>query len=113
MERKVSTAEVFGRLDIRAGTILKAEPFPEARKPAFRLTITFGPLGVLQSSAQITERYAADDLVGSRVVALVNLPIKRIAGFKSACLVLGVPVPGEGVVLLRPDESTPDGARIA
>lgn len=113
MERTGCTADDFGKMDIRAGTILQAEPFPEARRPAYRLTIAFGPLGVLQSSAQVTERYAAEDLVGSRVVALVNLPMKRIAGFKSACLLLGVPVPGKGVVLLRPDEATPDGARIA
>ena len=112
MEQSVHTVEQFSMLDLRVGTILSAEPFPEARKPAYRLLIDFGPLGVKRSSAQITERYAADELAGRRIVAVVNLPAKRIVGFKSECLVLGVPMEGSGVVLLRPEGALPDGSRI-
>lgn len=111
-KRTACTAEQFSGLDLRVGTVLRAEPFPEARKPAYRLAIDFGPLGVKHSSAQITERYRASELVGRRVVAVVNLPVKRIAGFKSECLLLGVPFVGEGVVLLRSDEDLADGSRI-
>ncbi|NDC77799.1 MAG: tRNA-binding protein [Chitinophagia bacterium] len=106
------TAEQYSGMDLRVGTILAAAHFPEARKPAFRLMIDFGPLGVKRSSAQITERYGADELIGVKVVAVMNLPVKRIAGFKSECLVLGVPVEGNGVVLLRPEGDLPDGSRI-
>lgn len=98
--------EDFLRLEIRSGTILSAEPFPEARKPAFRLTVDFGdPVGSLRSSAQLTRRYSADELVGTQVLAVVNFPNKRIAGFESECLVLGVMNPDDpgDVVLVRPD----------
>lgn len=93
----------FSKLDIRVGTILEAATFPAARKPAFRLTIDFGSLGIKRSSAQITDRYTLEDLTGRQVVAVVNLPEKNIAGFMSECLVLGMSLPGKGVVLLRPD----------
>lgn len=112
MEQSEQTIEQFSMLDLRVGTVLSAEPFPEARKPAYRLRIDFGPLGVKPSSAQITERYGAHELVGMKVVAAVNLPVKRIAGLKSECLVLGVPVEGNGVVLLRPEGDLPDGSHI-
>lgn len=112
MDQSQCTVGELSTLDLRVGTILSAEPFPEARKPAYRLRIDFGPLGVKPSSAQITERYAAGELVGTRVVAVVNLPARRIAGFKSECLVLGIPVEGNGVVLLRPEPDMPDGSRI-
>lgn len=103
----------FFAIDIRVGTVLRAEPFPEARKPSIRLEIDFGPLGVLRSSAQLTRRYAPDALVGRQVVAVVNIGERRIAGFTSQALVLGG-VPGEGdVVLLAPDAPVPDGTRIA
>lgn len=98
--------EDFLRLEIRAGTVLSAEPFPEAREPALKMAIYFGePLGVLHSSAQLTRRYTAQELVGTRVLAVVNLPRKRIAGFPSECLVLGVVNPDDpgDVVLVRPD----------
>ncbi|HSM61877.1 MAG TPA: tRNA-binding protein [Longimicrobiales bacterium] len=100
--------EDFRRLEIRAGTVLSAEPFPEARKPALKMAIHFGePLGVLHSSAQLTRRYTAQELVGTRVLAVVNLPGKRIAGFPSECLVLGVVNPEDpgDVVLVRPDRA--------
>lgn len=101
-------------LDMRVGTVRTAEPFPEARKPAFKLTIDFGPeLGVKRSSAQITLHYTPDELVGRQVVAAVNLGTRRIAGFESEVLVLGaVPEPGN-VVLLAVDQRVPDGTRIS
>lgn len=104
----------FGSIDMRVGTVLSAEPFPEARKPAIKLVIDFGPeLGHKQSSAQLTRRYVPQALVGRQVVAAVNLGTRRIAGFTSEVLVLGG-LPEEGdVVLLALDAAVPDGTRIA
>ena len=104
----------FGSIDMRVGTVRTAQPFPEARKPAFKLTIDFGPeLGVRRSSAQITTHYTPESLVGRQVVAAVNLGTRRIAGFESEVLVLGaVPAAGE-VILLAADHPVPDGTRIA
>ena len=103
----------FLEIDMRVGTVLRAEPFPEARKPSIRMEIDFGPLGVLRSSAQLTRRYDADSLVGRQVVAVVNIGERRIAGFTSQVLVLGG-VPEEGdVILLAPDSPVPNGTRIA
>ncbi|MEF3303013.1 chaperone CsaA [Paenibacillus sp. GYB003] len=109
----MATYDQFAELDIRVGTVLSAEPFPGARKPAIKLTIDFGPLGTKRTSAQITKRYDPQSLVGRQVAAVVNFPPKRIAGFVSEVLVLGA-VPEEGdVVLLRPDTAVPNGAPIA
>jgi tRNA-binding protein len=104
----------FFSIDMRVGTVLTAEPFPEARKPAIKLAIDFGPeLGVRRSSAQLTRRYDPAQLVGRQVVAAVNLGTRRIAGFVSEVLVLGG-VPEEGdVVLLAIDEPVANGTRIA
>ena len=102
----------FERVDMRVGRVLTAEPFPEARKPAFKLRIDFGPLGVKVSSAQITARYTAETLVGRLVVAVVNFPPKRIGPFVSEVLVMGAYAEGGEVVLLRPDVEVPLGARI-
>ena len=104
----------FFSIDMRVGTVLSAEPFPEARKPAIKLVIDFGPeLGTRRSSAQLTRRYVPEQLVGRQVVAAVNLGTRRIAGFTSEVLVLGG-VPEEGdVVLLALDAPVPDGTRIA
>ena len=102
--------EAFQRAEIRIGTVLEALPFPEARTPALKLHIDFGEYGRRWSSAQITRRYGVDDLVGRQVAALVNVPPKRVAGFKSECLTLGVPDDDGAVVLLRPDAAVPDGA---
>lgn len=109
--------EGFLAVDLRLGTVRSAEPFPQARKPAYRLRVDFGPVvGVLETSAQITH-YAADTLVGRRVVGALNLGEKRIAGFKSQFLVLGALAPDGRVHLLSPDAGPdgepPDGAPIA
>lgn len=103
----------FDRLDIRAGTIVDAQPFPEARKPAFKLWIDFGEgIGVKASSAQITVHYAADQLIGRQVCAVVNFPPRRIAGFQSEVLTLGMPDEDGSVVLVRPDFTIPNGGRL-
>jgi tRNA-binding protein len=107
------TPEEFAALDLRVGTVRSAVPFPEARKPSIKLEIDFGAeLGVKRSSAQLTLRYQAADLVGRQVVAAVNLGTRRIAGFESEVLVLGA-MPGVAeVVLLAPDAPVADGTRI-
>jgi tRNA-binding protein len=100
-------------VDIRVGRILEAEPFPEARRPAIKLWVDLGPeLGEKQTSAQITANYTPDELPGRLVLAVVNFPPKRIAGFKSEVLVLGVPDDSGEVVLLSPDTDVPPGGRI-
>ena len=110
----MATIDDFHRLDLRIGTVVAAEPFPEARVPAVKLEIDFGPeLGRRRSSAQVTRRYAPAALVGRQVVAVVNLPPRRVAGFPSEVLILGgVPEAGD-VVLLAPDAPVPDGTRVA
>jgi len=103
----------FDKVDIRVGTVVDASPFPEAKKPAFKLWVDFGaPLGVRQSSAQLTVHYTPDRLIGRQVVAVVNLPPRLIAGFESQILVLGVPDENGAVVLLRPDIKVPDGGKM-
>lgn len=101
----------FEKVEMRVGRVVRAEEFPEARRPAYRLWIDFGELGVKRSSAQITAFYRPDELVGRQVVAVTNLPPKQVANFLSEVLVLGVPEEGE-VVLLRPDREVPPGGRV-
>ena len=98
----------FEKVDFRVGTVLQVEEFPKAKKAAFQLTIDFGPLGVLKSSAQITTQYSSEELVGRQVIAVVNFPIKRIANFNSQCLVLGA-TQGNDVFLLSPEAVVENG----
>jgi tRNA-binding protein len=103
----------FLTVDIRAGTVVDVQPFPEARKPAWKLRIDFGPgIGVKRSSAQITEHYRAQDLLGTKVAAVVNFPPRQIGPFISEVLTVGFPDAQGRVVLVRPDRDVPDGARL-
>ena len=108
-----ATFDDFMKIDIRAGTIVSAEPFPEARKPAFKLVIDFGPdIGTRKSSAQITELYDLEGLVGKKVMAVVNFPPRQIGPFMSEVLTLGVANSKGEVVLISPDSEAPDGSRM-
>ena len=103
----------FERVDIRVGRIVRVEEFPEARKPAYKLTIDFGsPIGTRRSSAQLTDRYRPADLEGRLVVAVVNFPPRQIGPFMSEVLTLGVPDADGAVVLLTPDRDVPLGGRM-
>jgi tRNA-binding protein len=105
--------EDFAKVEIRVGRIVRADPFPEARKPAYKLTIDFGSaIGLKKSSAQLTERYDAADLVGRLIVAVVNFPPRQIGPFLSDVLMLGVPDGNGAVVLLAPDAEVPLGGKI-
>ena len=102
----------FEKVDMRTGVVVDAQAFPEARRPAYKLWIDFGPLGVKRSSAQITDHYPLADLVGRRVVAVVNFPPKQIGPFVSEVLVLGAYDEAGRVILLEPDRDVAPGARI-
>ena len=108
----VITYQHFEKVDIRVGKIIRVEDFPKARKPAYKLWIDFGTIGVKQSSAQITRRYAKDDLMGRLIIAVMNFPPRQIADFISEVLVLGVVLDDGEVVLIKPDADVPLGRRI-
>ncbi len=103
----------FEKVDMRVGTIIEADDFPKARKPAYKLKIDFGELGIKQSSAQITELYSKSDLLNKQIIAVVNFPPKQIADFISECLVLGLVNGNDPVILLEPDKKTINGLKIA
>ena len=102
----------FEKIDMRVGTIVSVHDFPKARKPAYRLSIDFGPLGIKQSSAQITVHYSKEDLIHRKVIAVVNFPPKQIADFVSECLVMGVYDENNYVILLQPDRAVHNGLKI-
>jgi tRNA-binding protein len=102
----------FEKVDMRVGTIISVDDFPKARKPAYRLTIDFGELGIKQSSAQIKELYTKEDLLNRQIIAVVNFPPKQIANFISECLVMGVYIEDNSVVLLHPERNTTNGMKV-
>ncbi len=104
---------IFQQVDMRVGRIIGVEPFPEARKPSYKLTIDFGPLGVKRSSAAIRPWYEPEDLLGRLIIAVVNLPVRRVAGFPSEVLVLGAIQPDGRVILLQPDDAAELGSPVA
>jgi len=108
---KTITFEDFAKVDLRVGTIIDVNDFPEARTPAYQLTIDFGALGIKKSSAQITTLYAKEDLLHRQIVAVVNFPRKQIATFMSECLVLGA-VNGKDVILLNPEHKVQNGSTV-
>lgn len=110
---KIISWEDFERVELRIGTVIKVEPFPEARKPALKLWVDFGEGGVKQSSAQITGYYTPDTLLGTQVVAVTNFPPKKIGPFTSEVLVTGFYDASGNVVLARPERQVPNGSRLA
>lgn len=109
---KIITFEDFTKVDFRVGTIIEVNDFPEARNPAYQLTIDFGALGIKKSSAQITTLYKKEDLLNRQIVAIVNFPKKQIATFMSECLVLGA-VDGKDVILLHPEHKVKNGSVVS
>lgn len=107
------TWEEFKKVEMRVGTVLEVSDFPEARKPAYRMKIDFGDYGTKKSSAQITDLYEKEELEGMQVIAVTNFPPKQIANFQSECLVLGVILENNEVVLLQPERKVPNGLQIA
>lgn len=104
----------FEKVELRAGTIVRADAFPEARKPAYKLSIDFGPdVGIRKSSAQIADLYALEDLVGKQVIGVINFPPKQIGPFRSECLVTGLVQEDGKVVLAVPDKPAENGSRLA
>lgn len=112
MEKPEISWADFEKLDIRTGTILQVEDFLEAKNPSYQLKIDFGPLGIKKSSAQITDQYQKDELVGQQIIAIINFPKKQIANFLSECLVLGIYAENKKVVLLTSQHPVADGSTI-
>lgn len=112
MIKELITWQDFEKLDIRTGTILEAQDFPNAKKPAYQLTVDFGILGIKKTSAQITVLYKKEDLVGLQILAIVNFPKKQIANFMSECLILGVYGENNEVTLIHPGLKTENGSAL-
>lgn len=108
----IITFEDFTKVDLRVGTIIEVNNFPEARNPAYQLAIDFGELGIKKSSAQITELYSKEDLINRQIIAVINFPKKQIAKFMSECLILGA-VNGKAVVLLEPGSNIKNGTIVS
>lgn len=108
----IITFEDFSKVDLRVGTIIEVNDFPEVRNPAYKLTIDFGDLGIKKSSAQITSLYKKEDLLQKQIVAVINFPKKQIAKFNSECLILGA-VNGKDVILLNPEIKVKNGSTVA
>lgn len=106
------TWQQFEAVDMRAGTIIEVKDFPKAKRPAYQLWIDFGPLGIKKSSAQITQRYQKEDLIGKQVIAVVNFPPKQVANFISECLVMGIYAENNEVVLMQPTSTVPNGSKV-
>ncbi|MBI2730130.1 MAG: tRNA-binding protein [Sphingobacteriales bacterium] len=106
------TWDDFEKVDMRAGTIIEVNDFPNARKPAYQLTVDFGELGLKKSSAQICALYSKEELIGKQVIAVVNFPVKQIANFFSECLVMGVYDENKNVILLQPDKKVYNGGKV-
>src|SRR6478609_1959504 len=102
----------FEKIQMRCGTVIDVQDFPNAKKPAYQLTIDFGEYGIKKSSAQITAHYSKEDLMNKQVIAVINFPVKQIANFFSECLVLGVYDEDNNVVLLQPERNVKNGMRI-
>jgi tRNA-binding protein len=111
-ETKFISAEDFYKLEIRVGTIISAEPFEEAIKPAYKIQIDFGERGIKKTSAQITDLYKKEDLLNKQIIAVINFPPKQIARYMSECLILGIMQDNNEVVLLRPDKKVTNGLQI-
>ena len=111
MKAQISWSD-FEKIDIRVGTILEAKPFEKAKNPSYQLWIDFGELGILKSSAQITDLYECEDLIGKQIMAVVNFPEKQIANFMSQCLVLGIVGAEKEVVLIEPERKVTNGLSI-
>jgi len=106
------TWDDFEKIDVRAGTITEVKDFPKAKKPAYQLTVDFGDIGIKKTSAQLTQLYSKEELIGKQVVAVVNFPSKQIANFSSECLVLGIYTDKKEVVLLTPDKKVENGRQV-
>lgn len=109
---KQITFDDFARVDLRVGRVVRVEGFPEARKPAYKIWVDFGELGVKQTSAQVTDLYRSEELVGRSVLGVVNLPPKRIAGFESEFLLTGFAGEDGAVVLAQPEREVPAGSKL-
>lgn len=106
------TWDEFMHVEMRVGTVLSAEPFPEVRNPAYKITINFGEFGTRKTSAQVTDLYRAEELIGKQVVAVINFPPKQIANMMSECLILGGIGENKEVTLLQPERAVKNGTRI-